>query len=77
MITEEEKIMNTNDQTRETILTEPEAAEYLKLSAMTLQRNRNSRKLGFYQIGGRVTYSMEKHIQPFLESCHQPARIVE
>lgn len=62
----------TTAENTETILTEPEAAKFLKVSAMTLQRNRTNKTIGFYQIGARITYSMEKHLKPFLEVCNRP-----
>ena len=56
----------------ETILTENEAAKFLKVSAMTLQRHRTAKAIGFYKVGARrIAYSMEKHLLPFLESCDQ------
>ena len=56
------------------ILTEIEAEQFLRLSRMSLIRNRQSGRLGFFRLGGRVAYSMQRHLLPFLESCEQPAR---
>jgi excisionase family DNA binding protein len=57
--------------TNETILTEPEAAKFLKISRMTLIRLRQKRKIAFYRIGFRVLYSSEKHLRPFLDKCEE------
>ena len=57
------------DSTAETLLTEKEAADYMKISAMTVGRLRKAGKLPFYRIGFRVVYSIENHIRPFLQGC--------
>ena len=54
---------------KETIMTETEAAKFLKISRMTLIRLRQKEKIAFYRIGFRVLYSLEKHLRPFLSSC--------
>lgn len=57
------------------ILTEPEAADFLKVSQGSLARWRNQGVLSFYRPGGyRLLYSKSKHLLPFLESCEQGAR---
>ncbi len=68
----EKQISPTNEADK--ILTEPEAEQFLRLSRMSLIRNRQSGRLGFFRLGGRVAYSMQRHLLPFLELCEQPAR---
>jgi excisionase family DNA binding protein len=60
----ENQMVNVDD-----ILTEAEAARFLKVSSMTLSRWRNAGVLAFYRPGGyRIMYSKSKHLLPFLES---------
>jgi excisionase family DNA binding protein len=72
---EEEKTSGNNyEGRRDEILSEPQAAEFLKVSQMTLFRWRNDGRLGHYRPGGwRVTYSKNKHLLPFLENCERMA----
>lgn len=57
------------------ILTESDAAQFLKVSSMTLLRWRNAGVIGFYRPGGyRVMYSKQNHILPFLQSCEISAK---
>jgi excisionase family DNA binding protein len=56
---------------QETILSESEAAKYLKISRMTLFRIRERKEISFYRIGSRILYSIEKHLQPFLAKCEE------
>ncbi len=51
------KLMNTK-----------EAAEYCGVSDLTLYRSRKNCEIGFFRIGNRVLFSVEKHLIPFLES---------
>jgi excisionase family DNA binding protein len=66
----ENQMMDDDD-----ILTESEAAKFLKVSSMTLSRWRNAGAIGFYRPGGyRVTYSKNHHIMPFLQACEISAK---
>ena len=40
----------------ERYMTDSELAQYLKLTKRTLQEYRNSRKIPFYQLGGKILY---------------------
>lgn len=51
------KLMNTK-----------EAAEYCGVSDLTLYRSRKGCEIGFFRIGNRILFSVEKHLIPFLES---------
>jgi excisionase family DNA binding protein len=62
-----------NRQCAETILTESEAAKYLKVSRPTLHRWRKNGSIRFYRAGFRVLYSVEKHLRPFLDECERVA----
>lgn len=48
--------------------TEEEAANWLKISRITLQRLRKAGKVAFYRVGGsRIIYSL-KHLEDYLET---------
>jgi len=49
-------------------LTTKEAAEYCGVSPVTLWRLRRTGEIGFFRIGNRALYSVEKHLIPFLET---------
>lgn len=58
------------------LLTSPEAAEKLGVSAHTLLRLRKAGKIGYKRIGGRIFYTPE-HLTKFLadaERVDQPSR---
>lgn len=50
------------------LLTSKEAALYCRISEVTLWRMRKNCEIGFFRIGNRVLYSIEKHLMPFFES---------
>jgi excisionase family DNA binding protein len=58
--------------TPEVTYSEAEAAARLGISKPSLLRLRKEARIGHYRIGARVVYSEDKHIRPFLDSCHQP-----
>lgn len=66
--------MTIEKNTSETLMTEKEVAQYLKISAKTVSRHRESGAIGFYKMGGRVMFSFEKHVQPYLETCNRSAK---
>lgn len=66
-------LKSRNDNLPETILSETEAAKYLKVSRPTLHRWRKSGAIKYYRAGFRVLYSVENHLRPFLEICEQIA----
>lgn len=51
-----------------------EAAEYLKVSVITIDRNVKTKKLGCYRVGTRVLFDVVNHLQPFLARCEQKAK---
>lgn len=53
--------------------TRNEAAEYLKISVITVDRMLLSKKIGCFRIGRRVLFSRE-HLDRFLSDCEQPAK---
>ena len=70
-----DKKQNSPAHEADEILTEVEAQKFLRLSRMSLIRNRQAGRLGFFRLGGgRVAYSLQRHLLPFLASCEQPAR---
>ena len=72
--TQKEKLLGRTAESDDDILDEPSAAEFLKLSRITLIRKRNGRKLEFYRIGTRILYSKTKHLLPFLDRHEQRIR---
>lgn len=44
------------------------AAEYFGISTLTLYRCKKRGEIGYYRVGNRVLFSIEKHILPFLEA---------
>ena len=60
---EAEKLMNSK-----------EAAVYCRTSEVSLWRMRKNSEIGFFRVGNRVLYSMEKHLIPFLESRERKPR---
>jgi hypothetical protein len=64
----------------ESLFTEAEAAEMLRISVSCLRKLRTRRKITFYRFGpksdsfGRVFYS-ENHIRSFKQQSEQPASV--
>ncbi len=50
----------------EPLLSETEAAQLLGISRMTLHRWRKANKIKYFQVGSRILYSKEKHLNSFL-----------
>ncbi len=57
------KLMNTK-----------EAALYCGISEVTLWRIRKKSEIGFFRVGNRLLYSVEKHLDQFLESRERKSR---
>lgn len=55
----------------EPLLSETDAAKFLGISNITLLRKRKAGNIGFFKVGFRVLYSMEKHLIPFLNACEK------
>lgn len=55
----------------EPLLSETEAARFLGISKMTLNRKRNAGTIGFFRVGHRVLYSRSNHLIPFLKTCEK------
>lgn len=55
----------------ETLLTEREAADFMKMSKSSLIRRRNRHEISFYQNGMWIRYSLENHIKPYLKRCEK------
>jgi excisionase family DNA binding protein len=53
------------------IFTKSEAADFLKVSVMTLDRKRNEGMLPFHKIGDRVVFTIGD-IEVFLKNCEAP-----
>lgn len=47
------------------LLTSKGAALYCPISEVTLWRMRNNCEIGFFRVGNRVLYSIEKHLMQF------------
>lgn len=60
-----------NEPTKKPVLNNEEAAEFLRVSPMTLGRYRKDGTIGFYRIGSRVVFSVEEHLIPFLQRCER------
>lgn len=56
----------------EKLLSEKEAAEFLGISKITLQRKRKVGEIDFYQIGSRILYHPD-HLAAYLAKCEQKA----
>lgn len=54
--------------------TRKEAADYLGVSVVTIDRLVSSKKLGHFRIGTRVIFDREKHLDEFLISCEQKTK---
>jgi excisionase family DNA binding protein len=63
--------MSIEGTSREGLLSEKQAAQWLGISRITLLRARKAGRVGAYRIGARVLYSEEKHLLPFLELCER------
>lgn len=46
-----------------------QAATFLKISPLTIYRLRKKGKIKFYRVGTRITFSKNKHLLPFIDSC--------
>lgn len=53
---------------RDRLLNRKEAADYCRISEITLWRMRQDSAIGSFRVGNRLLYSVEKHLIPFLES---------
>jgi excisionase family DNA binding protein len=51
----------------------PEAAKYLKISAITLDRHRRRGAISYRKIGARVIFT-QNDLDEFLDRCTVPAR---
>lgn len=58
----------SDDEPSTKLLTSKEAALYCRISEVTLWRMRKNCEIGFFRVGNRVLYSIEKHLLPFFES---------
>lgn len=58
------------EETNERLYTKEEAAEILRVSAITVHRQVKARKLGYYRLGSRVLIS-RKHIEDYLARCER------
>ncbi|MDR1319445.1 MAG: helix-turn-helix domain-containing protein [Treponema sp.] len=56
---------------RNKIFSKPEAADFLKVSAVTVDRQRKKGILPYHQIGDRVIFT-EKDLEIFLKNCEAP-----
>jgi hypothetical protein len=56
---------------RNKIFTKPEAADFLRVSAVTIDRKRREGILPYHQIGDRVIFT-EKDLEIFLKNCEAP-----
>jgi excisionase family DNA binding protein len=63
--------MGIEGSSREGLLSEKQAAQWLGISRITLLRARKAGRIGAYRIGTRVLYSEDKHLRPFLELCER------
>lgn len=64
---------NTDKQSTQENLSEVEAAQWLKVSRITLQRARLRGELDYYRVGGsRVIYSMQ-HLKDYLKKRERKA----
>ena len=63
--------MSVEGASREGLLSEKQAVQWLGVSRITLLRARMAGRIGAYRIGTRVLYSEEKHLRPFLEACER------
>jgi excisionase family DNA binding protein len=50
-------------------LNERQAAQYLGISLATIKRKRYNEEIGFYRMGSNIRYSVENHLNPYLEMC--------
>lgn len=50
-------------------LHENEAAQYLGISVSTIKRKRYNQEIEYFQVGTRIRYSIEKHLDPYLKRC--------
>ena len=66
--------MKNND---EKLLSVKEAADYLNISTVMLNRKLRSGEIESYKIGRRVLFSKEAHLFPFLEKCKRPIKSQE
>ena len=51
-----------------------QAADFLNVSVITVDRNVKNKKLGCYRVGTRVLFDVNEHLQPFLKRCEQQAK---
>ena len=56
------------------IYTEREASELLRISTVTLWRERKKRKISFRRIAGKIVY-LSQDIDEYLESIKRPASV--
>ena len=55
----------------EKLLTIKEAVKFLCISIPTLNRIKERKEIGFYQIGRRIVFSKENHLIPYLQKSEQ------
>lgn len=51
-----------------------QAAEFLGVSVITIDRNVKNKKLGCYRVGTRVLFDENEHLLTFLKKCEQKAK---
>ena len=67
--------MSSNIKTKqsEKLLSVKEASGFLGISSVTLHRILKRQEIGFFRVGGRILFSQEQHLFPFLQKCeNQP-----
>ena len=62
--------MNTLE-AKDKLMSIKQAAEFLGISVVTLHRKKKEKTIGFYQVGNRILFSMEKHILSYLKKNEQ------